>query len=104
MITRCGMAGKIYRIDRRDVQPGMRKGWVRGGGAVRTKTIAVQFQGRYVRVRRCVPAVREAATTAKAKPARSTGKPKRKSEWMKDFTLQSGPSLGQAVRISNGRS
>lgn len=95
--------GKIYRIDRRDVQPGMRKGWVRVEERL-DETIAVQFQGRYVRVRRCVPAVREAATTAKAKPARSTGKPKRKSEWMKDFTLQSGPSLGQAVRISNGRS
>ena len=48
--------GKVYQIDRRDVRTGMRKAWVRVEERL-DGTIAVQFQGRYVRVRRCAPAV-----------------------------------------------
>lgn len=97
--------GKFYQIDRRDVRPGMRKASVRveqrlGG------TIAVRFQDQYVRVRRCAQPVRELQPPAPAvvKPPKPAGKPKRKPDWMDNFSLRSGPSVRQAVRISNVRS
>src|SRR6202158_2669713 len=52
---------KIYQIDRRDIRTGMRKAWVRVEERL-DGTIAVQFQGRYVRVRRCAPPLREVAS------------------------------------------
>jgi biotin operon repressor len=96
--------GKVYQIDRRDIGTGMRKAWVRLEERL-DRTIAVQFQGRYVRVRRCAPPLRELASpkTTKAEPPRPTGKPKGKSDWMKNFSVRSGPSLRQAIRVSNAR-
>ena len=44
--------GKVYQIDRQDIRTGMRKAMVRVEERL-NETIAVQFQGRYVRVRRC---------------------------------------------------
>jgi hypothetical protein len=97
--------GKAYQIDRRDIQIGMRKAWVRVEQRL-DGIIAVQFQGRYVRVRRCAPPLGELAPpeTMAAKPPRPTGKPKRKSDWMKNFSVRSGPSLRQAIEVSNARS
>jgi hypothetical protein len=86
---------KVYQIDRRDVRTGMRKAWVRVEERL-DGTIAVQFQGRYVRVRRCAPPLRGLASpkTTEAKP-RPTGKPKGKSGWMENFSVR---------RVSNARS
>ena len=42
--------------------------------------------------------------TTEAKPPRPTRKPKRKSDWMKNFSVRSGPSLRQAIEVSNARS
>ena len=56
---------KVYQIDRRDIRTGMRKAWVRVEERLDT-TIAVQFQGSYVRVRRCAPPVRDVASLKKA--------------------------------------
>jgi hypothetical protein len=97
--------GKIYQIDRRDIQVGMRKAWVRVEERL-DGIIAVQFQGRYVRVRRCEWPLRQRASaqTTEAKPPRLTGKPPRKSDWMKKFSFRSGPSLRQAIEVSNARS
>jgi hypothetical protein len=88
--------GKVYQIDRRDVRTGMRKAWVRVEERL-DETIAVQFQGRYVRVRRCAPPLRGVASpkATEAKPARPTGKPKAKSGWMENFSVR---------RVSNARS
>ena len=96
--------GKVYQIDRRDVQTGMRKAWVRVEQRL-DATIAVRFQGRYVRVSRCAPPLRELASlkTRASKPPRPTGKPKNKSDWMKNFSVRSGPSLRQAIEVSNAR-
>ena len=96
--------GKVYQIDRRDVQTGMRKAWVRVEQRL-DETIAVQFQGRYLRVSRCTPPLRE-LTSIKimaAKRPRPTGKPKGKSDWMENFSVRSGPSLRQAIEVSNAR-
>ena len=96
---------KIYQIDRRDVRTGMRKAWVRVEQRL-DGTIAVQFQGRYVRVRRCAPPLRGLASpqTTEAKPPRPTGKPKEKSAWMENFSVRSGPSVRQTIEASNARS
>jgi len=96
--------GKFYQIDRRDVRTGMRKATVRVEQRL-DETIAVQFQGRYLRVSRCTPPLRELTSIKNiaAKPPRPTGKPKGKSDWMKNFSVRSGPSLRQAIEVSNAR-
>jgi hypothetical protein len=96
---------KVYQIDRRDIRTGMRKAWMRIEERL-DGTIAAQFQGRYVRVRRCAAPVGEVSLpkTTEAKPQRQTGKPKGKSDWMKNFSVRSGPSVRQAIEVSNARS
>jgi len=95
---------KFYQIDRRDVRPGMRKARVRVEQRLEG-TLAVRFQDQYVRVRRCAQAVHElqSSAPAAAKPPKPVGKPKRKPDWMDNFSVRSGPSVRQAVRISNAR-
>src|SRR4029077_15059942 len=63
--------GKVYQIDRRDIRVGMRKAWVRIEERL-DGIVAVLFQCRYVRVRRCAPSLHELASakTTKAKPPR----------------------------------
>jgi len=97
--------GKVYQIDRRDIKVGMRKAWVR----VEERwdgSIAVQFQGRYARVRRCAPPLPDLVALKKmeANTPRPSGKPNGKSAWMKTFSVGSGPSLRQAIKVSNARS
>lgn len=91
--------GKLYQIDRRDIQVGMRKGWVRIEQRL-DGSIAAQFQGRYLRVRRCAPPL--ALPTPPAPTTRSTGKPRRKSDWMKNFSIRSKPSAAQPTEVPSG--
>lgn len=90
---------KVYQIDRRDIRTGMRKAWVRVEERL-DGAIAVQFQGRYVRVRRCAPPLRDVASskTTEAKPPRPTGKSKSKSRWMENFSVR------RATEVPNTRS
>jgi DNA-binding Lrp family transcriptional regulator len=94
--------GKLYQIDRRDIQVGMRKAKVQV--EVRLDgTIHIRFQGQYLRIRRCnEPAKAAAPELATAKSA--VPQPRRKSGWMKNFFQRPGPTVGQAIRISNARS
>jgi DNA-binding Lrp family transcriptional regulator len=97
-------SGKVYQIERQDIRVGMRKArvWVeeRLDG-----TIAVRFQDRYVRLRRCAPPVRElppkTVAAGKPRPVQTT---QRKSDWMKNFSIRSGPSVRHAIEVSNARS
>ena len=97
--------GKMFQIDRLDIRVGMRKAMVRVEERL-DGTIAVRFQDTYVRVRRCALLGCEPhpAETKPATPPRSTGQAKRKSDWMKNFSVRSGPSLRQAIEVSNARS
>ena len=97
--------GNFYQIDRQDVRPGMRKAWVRVEQRL-NGSLAVRFQDHYVRVRRCAQPGGESrlAQIVTPKQPKAATRAKRKSDWMKKFSLQSGPSLRQAVRISNARS
>jgi len=96
--------GKFYQIDRRDIRVGMRRAMVRVEERL-DGTVAVQFQGAYVRVRRCAPPLDElqAPKTRESQPPRPTGKAKRNSDWMNHFSIRSGPSLRQAIGVSNAR-
>lgn len=96
--------GKFYQIDRRDVQAGMRKAWVRVEQRL-DGSIAVRFQDQYVRVRRCAQPMGELPPprATAPKPPKPATAPQSKSDWMQNFSLRSGPSLRQAVRISNAR-
>jgi len=96
--------GQFYQIDRRDIRPGMRKAWVRVEQRL-DESIAVRFQDHYVRVQPCPKPIRGLqAKAAAAQPLKKTNPSKRQTDWMNSFSLQSGPSLRQAVKISNARS
>jgi hypothetical protein len=97
--------GKFYQIDRRDVRPGLRKANVRVEQRL-DGTLAVRFREQYVCVRRCAQPVHELQPpkAAEAEPAKQAAKGQRKSAWMDNFSVRSGSSLNQAVRISNARS
>jgi DNA-binding Lrp family transcriptional regulator len=97
--------GKIFQIDRQDIRVGMRKAMVRIEERL-DGTIAMRFQDKYVRVRRCAqPGCEPPPTeTREATPQCPTGQSKRKSDWMKNFSVRSGPSLRQAIEVSNARS
>jgi len=97
--------GKMFQIDRQDIRVGMRKAMVRVEERL-DGTIAVRFQDTYVRVRRCPPLGCEPhpAEAKAATPPRPPGQAKRKSDWMKNFSVRSGPSLRQAIEVSNARS
>lgn len=96
--------GQLYQIDKRDVCVGMRKGWVRVEERL-DGTVALRFQQRYVRVRRCAPPLPETAAPEKleAEPPQPARKPKRKNDWMKNFSVRSGPPLQRAIEVSNAR-
>jgi hypothetical protein len=97
--------GRVYQIDRRDIGVGMRQAWVRVEDRL-DGSVAVQFQGRYLRVSRCAPPVQELDSRSQTATLaeRPASRPKRKSDWMKTFILRSGPSIGRAIGVSNARS
>jgi hypothetical protein len=91
---------KFYQIDRQDVRAGMRKAWVRVEHRL-DGSLAVRFQDRYLRVRRCAEPLRLGSPAVAPKPPEAAPKPKRKSDWMKKFSLRSGSALREAVKISH---
>src|SRR5712664_1524511 len=90
-------SGKVYQIERQDIRVGMRKARVRVEERL-DGTIAVRFQDRYMRVRRCAPPVRalppKTVAAGKPRPVQTT---QRKSDWMKNFSIRSGPSVRHAI-------
>jgi transposase len=97
--------GKIFQIHRQDIRAGMRKAMVRVEERL-DGTIAVRFQDRYVRVRRGAESVcaLPPPVEAAAQPPRPAQATKRKSDWMKNFSIRSAASLRQASQVSNARS
>jgi hypothetical protein len=93
---------KLYQIERQDIRPGLRRADVRVEERL-DGTIAVRFHGEYLRVRLCPQPVPQVPVSkpVKAKPPRSQAQ--RTSEWMKNFSVRTGPSLHQAIGISNAR-
>jgi transposase len=96
--------GKLYQIDRKDVCVGLRTARVHVEERL-DGTLAVRFQDRYLRVHGCQqPGYQPpSAETRQVKPPRPSGQAKLKSDWMKNFSVRSGPSLRQAIKVSNAR-
>jgi len=93
--------GKLYEIERQDIRVGLR------GAEVRVEkrldgTLAVRFQGECLHIRLCSQPAPQAPRPVKVKMPHP--KAQRKSEWMKNFSVRTGPSLRQAIEISNARS
>jgi DNA-binding Lrp family transcriptional regulator len=96
--------GKLYQINRQDVCVGLRTARVHVEERL-DGTLAMRFQDRYLRVRLCPQPGYESrpAETREVAPPRRTGKAKRKSDWMKNFSVRSGSSLRQAIEEANAR-
>jgi transposase len=96
--------GKLYQIDRRDVRVGLRKTKVQVEQRL-DGTIHMRFQGEYLRIRRCAEPVKPVRPSPViGKPLRAAPKLPKKSAWMKNFFQRPGPTVGQAIQISNARS
>jgi hypothetical protein len=95
---------RILQIERADIRPRMR------GARVRVEVrsngqVAIRFENGYVRFAEKPPAVKppkpvRRVLTGSSKAHNAGGK----SKWMDDFLTRPGPSLGQAIGISNARS
>jgi hypothetical protein len=96
--------GKLYQIDRQDVCVGLRTARVHVEERL-DGMLAVRFRDRYLRLHDCEqPSYQSpSAETRKVKPPRPSGQAKLKSDWMKNFSIRSGPSLRQAIKVSNAR-
>ena len=94
--------GKVYQIDRRDIRPGMRKATVEVEERL-DHTVAVRFQGVYLRIRRYGESSPPTAEPVEVAKSVVPAKTKRKSDWMKGFFQKPGPTLEEAIRISNAR-
>ena len=96
--------GKLYQINRQDVCVGLRTARVHVEERL-DGTLAMRFQDRYLRVRLCGQPGCESrpAETREVAPPRRTGKAKRKSDWMKNFSVRSGSSSRQAIEGANAR-
>ena len=97
--------GRMYCIARADIGTGLRGAVVRVEQR-RDGSVAIRFRDNYLRFELCErakPVVRSAAS--KATPRFRKGpNAGGQSTWMKDFRNNRGPSLGQAIAISNATS
>jgi biotin operon repressor len=94
--------GKLYQIQRPAVTPGLRHANVRVEKRL-DGSLAVRHAGRYLPVQQCT-----VADKAKAKPAAKTAskqqsKPRRGSDWNKNFNLKKSMPLWKAERSSGYR-
>ena len=97
--------GKIYGIERADIGAGLRNAVVRVEQR-RDGTLAIRFRDKYLRHQLCEPA-KSAPKTPAREPAKQPGKVANaggKSRWMEGFLTTPGPSLKQAIAISNATS
>jgi hypothetical protein len=93
--------GKIYGIERADISAGLRNAAVRVEQR-RDATVAIRFRDKYLRHQLCEPA-KPALKPTTSKPVRGANAGG-KSRWMEDFLKTPGPSLKQAIAISNATS
>jgi hypothetical protein len=96
--------GRTYQIAPDNIRAGLR------GHRVRVErrandNIAVRFQGKYLKVSICTPAMK-ATTPTQSPPRRSPPAPNAggKSQWMRGFWKQPSPPLWAAVKRSNATS
>jgi transposase len=88
--------GKLYRIERQAVTPGLRRADVRVERRL-DGSLAVRYKDRYLPVDECVPAEESEASPA-AQPAKRRRVGRGGSDWNKNFDLKKGPKVWQAAK------
>jgi transposase len=90
---------KTFQIVAEQIRPRMRGAVVRVESR-RNGGLAARFEGRYLRLKACNPAPK-LAKTGKRMALKKATRPAGKSPWMAKFFERPGPTLNQAIGISN---
>jgi hypothetical protein len=93
--------GKLYQIECQTMPTGLRGANVRVEARL-DGSMAVRYQERYLPVKEC-GAPNQPSKPAAAKPARSSRRGQRNSDWNKSFDLKKAPKVWQAARSSGCR-
>ncbi|MBA5872420.1 MAG: ISNCY family transposase [Nitrospira sp. CR2.1] len=94
------VGGKRYQVARDQITTGMRKAKVRVEWRL-DGSLAVRYQERYLNVELCVEPSRPPQPENKPKPAQR--KPKKRSDWDKNFELKKAPPLWKVAQSSGYR-
>ena len=96
--------GKLYRIDRKDVRTGLRRGSVRVEQRL-DGSVAMRFEDCDLQIQECAPP-RPTSPTAQLAVAKPHKGPKGggKSRWMEGFWTRPSPTLQRAIAIANATS
>jgi hypothetical protein len=92
--------GKLYQIAAGQIRPRMRGATVRVESR-RSGQIAVRFEDGYLEIVACQPAAKANARAPRQTAETKASQPARKSQWMRGFFDRPGPTLSQAIGISN---
>jgi len=95
--------GKLYQIAAGQIRPRMRGATVRVESR-RSGQIAVRFEDGYLEIVACQPAAKANARAPRQTAETKASQPARKSQWMRGFFDRPGPTLSQAIGISNATS
>lgn len=93
--------GKLYRIQRQGIVPGLRGADVRVEARL-DGSLAVRFRKRYLPVEECAEADQPPAAPA-VKLAQTPRAGRRGSDWNKNFDLKKGPKVWQVAEASGYR-
>lgn len=91
--------GKLYRIERQAVAPGLRKANVRVEQRL-DGTLAVRHRERYLPIKECAAEDRPNAALRQQQPATRHGIKRRGSDWNQYFELKKAPKLWQVMNPS----
>ncbi len=95
--------GKLYQIAAGQIRPRMRGATVRVESR-RSGQIAVRLEDGYLEIVACQPAAKANARAPRQTAETKASQPARKSQWMRGFFDRPGPTLSQAIGISNATS
>jgi transposase len=93
-------ASKVYQIDRKEICAGLRGAQVRVEQR-RDGSLALRFRERYLPVSLCEP--RPKVAQPKPRKERLVARPRKASNWNKNFDLKNAPKLWQAAQGSGAK-
>jgi len=93
-------ASKVHQIDRKEICAGLRGAQVRVEQR-RDGSLALRFRERYLPVSLCEP--RPKVAQPKPGKERSVARPRKASNWNKNFDLKNAPKVWQAAQGSGAK-
>jgi len=94
--------GEFYQIEPRAVVSGLRRANVRVEQRL-DGALAVRYGEKYLPVTRCEVAAKKAPVPVQAEPTGTRRRPRRGSDWNRNFDLQKAPKIWQAAQESGCR-